>query len=48
MGRDEHGRSKSYVQCWNCGGWVGEGLLDEDHYDNECPLCHATGLIEVG
>ena len=46
MARDKHGRSKGYVKCWNCDGYIGTELLDEDHYDNQCPLCDATGLID--
>jgi len=47
MKRNEpHGRTKGYTKCWNCNGYIGNGLLDEDHYDNECPLCHATGLLD--
>jgi Zn finger protein HypA/HybF involved in hydrogenase expression len=46
MARDKHGRSKGYVQCWNCNGYIGTDLLDKDEYDNVCPLCEATGLID--
>ena len=43
---EPHGRTKVYTKFCNCNGYVGNGLLDEDHYNNECPLCHATGLVD--
>lgn len=39
------GRAKNFVKCWSCDGYVAKKLLDEEHYDNTCPLCEATGLI---
>jgi Zn finger protein HypA/HybF involved in hydrogenase expression len=46
MKTDSHGRSKEYIKCWNCNGWIGKNLLTPEQYDNECPLCEATGLKE--
>ena len=45
MPSERTGRAKNYTQCYACDGYIGNGLLDEDHYNNECPLCGATGLI---
>ena len=41
------GRARDYVRCYNCDGYVGKGLLREERYDNECPLCGAEGLLDV-
>jgi len=38
------GRTEGFTTCWNCGAIIGNGLLDEDHYKNTCPLCDATGM----
>jgi Zn finger protein HypA/HybF involved in hydrogenase expression len=43
---EPHGRTKGYVKCWNCNGFIGKQLLDEDSYNNTCPLCEATGLLD--
>jgi len=45
MPTEPTGRAKNYTRCWDCNGYIGNGLLDADHYDNECPLCGATDLI---
>lgn len=42
------GRGKNYTKCHDCGGYIGNGLLDEDHYDGCCPLCGAEGLKSAG
>ena len=42
---EKKGRAKDYVKCWNCSGYIGRKLLDEDHYDDECPLCGASDLV---
>jgi Zn finger protein HypA/HybF involved in hydrogenase expression len=39
------GRGKNFIKCWDCGGYVAKKLLTKEHYDNDCPLCGATGLV---
>ena len=38
-------RSK-FVRCFNCDGYIEPKLLDEEHYNNVCPLCQATGVLD--
>jgi Zn finger protein HypA/HybF involved in hydrogenase expression len=45
MGR-KTGRSKGYVKCWNCDGYIGKELLDDNHHADVCPLCLAIDLID--
>jgi len=33
-------KNSKFVQCWNCGGYIGRKILK--NYDNNCPLCEAT------
>ena len=45
---EKKGRAKDYVKCWNCSGYVGKKLLDEEHYNDSCPLCNAEELTKHG
>jgi len=40
------GRGKNFIQCWNCNGYIAKKLLDAEHYDNICPLCEATTILD--
>jgi len=39
------GRTRDYVKCWNCDGYIGKNIVQRDDFDNECPLCYASPLV---
>ena len=39
------GRTRDYVKCWNCDGYIGKNIVQRDDFDNECPLCYADPLV---
>ncbi len=39
-------KNSKYVQCWNCDGYIGRKLLTREEYNNTCPLCEATEVID--